>query len=373
LCHLPLRLQGLPPKITTLSTEMRPNMKKTNVLLLAGLLAAANQAGATISATNSGPSDLFLVVYDSASKKTYYKDLGILATEFVAPTATSCVEGNIAGDPNFASFLSSATTVFQVAAFNPLVQANDWGYMLTSATDGTIFPTASNLVDQTLQNVQGYAVQLNGPNIGKPSENLSGVYDSTNDALANYNGGAWGPQINLSVKGSTEGSKTLNPGFFFLSGKSNTATKLGTFSLASGVLSFTSASGAGTTKICNYTPTPTPVPPTPVASTIKLTATPAQATVKAKTQITLTAAVLGDYAKENVTFTYQIGNLKKQTLRILSNYTYDVTKSSPPPSANYVIKFPASSTFVSPKGTTFEACTVTTKKCSSAKVLIKNK
>ncbi len=102
-------------------------MKKTNVLLLAGLLAAANQAGATIIATNSGPSDLFLVVYDSASKKTYYKDLGITATDFVAGGATACVDGNIAGDANFASFLSSATTVFQVAAFNPLVQGNDWG------------------------------------------------------------------------------------------------------------------------------------------------------------------------------------------------------------------------------------------------------
>ena len=344
-------------------------MKKTNVLLLAGLLAAANQAGATIIATNSGPSDLFLVVYDSASKKTYYKDLGITATDFVAGGATACVDGNIAGDANFASFLSSATTVFQVAAFNPLVQGNDWGYMLTSATDGAIFPTPSNLVDQTLQNVQGYAVQLNGPNIGKPAENLSGIYDSTTDLLATQNGPAWGSLINNSVKGSTEGSKTLNPGFFFVSGKSNTATKLGTFSLASGVLSFTSASGAGTTKICNYTPTPTPPTPTPVASTIKLTATPAQATVKAKTQIVLTTTVLGDYSKEKITFTYQRGALKKLPLSA-TDFTYEETKTAT--SAKYVITFQAKSKFTNPKGTTFEACTATNK-CSSAKVLIKAK
>ena len=304
LCHLPLRLQGLPPKITTLSTEMRPNMKKTNVLLLAGLLAAANQAGATISASTSGPSELFLVVYDPTSKNTYYKDLGITAADFVAGAATSCVDGNIAGDPNFTSFLPSTTMVFNVAAFNPYVKANDndWGYMLTSATDGTIFPTASNLVDQTAQNVQGYAVELNGTNIGKPADNISGVYTSTGDPLAGYLGGAWGAQINLSVKGSTEGSKTLNPGFFSVSGKTNTATKLGTFSLASGVLSFTSASGAGTTKICNYTPptptpTPTPIPtPTPPAD-IKVTA-PATGNVGKAVTVSFTKSAA--YANEKV-------------------------------------------------------------------------
>lgn len=353
MCHLPLRLQGLPPKITTLSTEMRPNMKKTNVLLLAGLLAAANQAGATISATNSGPSDLVLVVYDSASKKTYYKDLGITATDFVAGAATSCVDGNIAGDANFASFLSSATTVFQVAAFNPLVQANDWGYMLTSATDGTIFPTASNLVDQTTGNVQGYFVQLNGANIGKPSENLSGVYDSTNDVLANYNGGAWGSTINASVKGSTEGSKTLNPGFFFVSGKSNTATKLGTFSLAAGVLSFTSASGAGTTKICNYTPTPTP-PPTPTPTPIPVP--PAD--------VKVTAPATGNVGKAvTVSFTKSAAYANEKVVARVNQRSLGVKPAK-------VTSFTFKPTLKDIGVDTISVCTQKTLKCGTAKITI---
>ncbi|TSA03535.1 MAG: hypothetical protein D4R76_04620 [Methylococcus sp.] len=328
-------------------------MKKTNVLLLAGLLAAANQAGATISASTSGPSELFLVVYDSTSKKTYYKDLGITATDFVAGAATSCVDGNIAGDANFASFLSSATTVFNVAAFNPYVKANDndWGYMLTSATDGTIFPTASSLVDQTTQNVQGYAVELNGTNIGNPSANLSGVYDSTGDPLAGYLGGAWGAQINLSVKGSTEGSKTLNPGFFFVSGKSNTATKLGTFSLASGVLSFTSASGAGTTKICNYTPTPTPTPtpiPTPVpAADVKVTA-PSTGKVGKAVSVSFTKSAA--YANEKV-----VARINQRSLGL---------------KAAKVTSFTFRPTLKDIGTDTISVCTQKTLKCGTAKITI---
>lgn len=350
-------------------------MKKSNLLLAAGLLAAANQAGATIEASVGKPGELFLAVYDSTSKKTYYKDLGITFTDFVSAKAGSCIDGNISKDPKFAEFLASNALVYTVAAANPLYKGSEatWGYLLTSETEQSIFPLAQNKIDQTTQNIQGYSIQLNGSDIGNVAANISGVYEVSGDLLAGYEGGFWGSKINNSLTGSAQGKTTTKPKFYQIDGATKTAKLLGDWNFTGGVLQF---AGTGTTAVCGGVPTPTPTPtptPAPVINSVKLTATPAQATVKAKTQISLKAATLGDYSKEELKWTYQKGTGKKLPFTIGANFSYNVTKTSTPPAATYDVKFPASAKFVSPKGTTFEACTVTTKVCSSAKITIKQK
>ena len=90
-------------------------MKKTNLLMAAAMLVAANQAGAVISASTTAPGELFVVIYDSATGKTFYKDLGITSAEFMAPTASSCVDGYLATDPNYSGFLNSSSIIFNLS------------------------------------------------------------------------------------------------------------------------------------------------------------------------------------------------------------------------------------------------------------------
>lgn len=229
-------------------------MKKTNLLMAAAMLVAANQAGAVISASTTAPGELFVVIYDSATGKTFYKDLGITSAEFMAPTASSCVDGYLATDPNYSGFLNSSSIIFNVAAINPRVvtgaDVNNWGYMLTSREGDTIFPKTSAGIDRTLQNIQGYSVALNGDTIGPVSDNLSGVYEADAGYAGFTSGGFWGAQINGSLTGDTTGSVNVNPDFYYVSGLTRQVEHLGSWSLsAAGVLKFT---GAGTTKVCNY-------------------------------------------------------------------------------------------------------------------------
>lgn len=235
-------------------------MKKTQALLAAALLAASHQAGALINDSKFGdPGELFISVWDEAGAKSYYKDLGINMTDFMA--GKGCFSGDVSADPNFAGFISASGLVYNIAAVNSLVRdaagnpvnITQWGYLATSSAGADIFSANWSAIDNTRQKIQGYIGRLNVAPFtnspGEAAENKSGVFQST--GLGYHGGDWWGASMGRSV-GNTEGVPGTAVEFYFVnnangetSGKQ--VTKLGAWNFNGGKLSY---SGTGTTAIC---------------------------------------------------------------------------------------------------------------------------
>lgn len=237
---------------------------KMNRLMLAITLAASYEAGAAIKAETAKPGELFLVVQQLSSGTTYYKDLGLTTEDFLATTPGACIDGNLTTDANYKNFLSGVATdlIFGVYGNNPSdYLGNDWGFCSTSSGTDSIFNKAASGVDRTGQAIMGYSVALNGPSIYDTAKHLSGLITSAGDKYASFSSPFFGAKINLTLSGDSSVASTAKPNFYFVSGQSGSASLLGTWSLSSGVLQFTSTSGKGVTAICGGVPTPNPVTP----------------------------------------------------------------------------------------------------------------
>jgi hypothetical protein len=232
-------------------------MKKSNVLLTAALLVASHQAAALINDGKYGPtSELFISVYDAVNNKSYYKDLGITVSDFLA--GTGCVAGDFSADPNFAPIKNAAGLKYNIAGVMPLLADNtnitEWGYVATGSAAGT-FSAKWRDIDNAVQKIQSYIGLLNAP---LPFTNAAGQAEINSSALFTaldqgfYNGGAWGSTMGSSVSGSTEGSTGQPVDFYVVRNSTGEdagglATKLGSWTLSAGKLSY---SGTGTATIC---------------------------------------------------------------------------------------------------------------------------
>jgi len=269
-------------------------MKVMNNLLLASMLAVSYEAGAAIVAETAKPGELFLVVQQVSTGTTYYKDLGLTTDKFLSSAAGTCIEGNLTADANYKNFLSAAASdlIYGVYGTNPNdYLGNDWGFFSTSSGTDTIFNKSAAGVDQTEQAIMGYSVALNGTSAYDVTKHLSGVITSAGDKYANFSSPFFGPKINLTLSGDSSVASTVKPNFYFVSGKAGSATALGTWNLASGVLQFTSTSGKGVTSICGGTPTPTPTPgptPAPVSPDVGVSVSPS--TTKFGKKVTITVS-----------------------------------------------------------------------------------
>ncbi|QJD30275.1 PKD domain-containing protein [Methylococcus geothermalis] len=260
-------------------------MKKLRAVILGTLVAGGQQAHALINDGKFGePGELFISVFDEDGKKSYYKDLGVDMVQFM--NGQSCLDANLAQDPNFAAFAGKDNLVFNVAAVNPLLKdasnIAQWGYLATSSQGKDSFSAKWNLIDNTVQKIQAYIGALNvAPFENKPgqaAENKSGVFGP--EDLAYHGNATWGPTMGQSVKGNTEGKVGAELEFYFVTNstgdsKGEKVTKLGAWSLSSaGALSY---SGTGTSTVCSGTGN---TPPTAVVTN------PAQ-TVTVNTAVTL--------------------------------------------------------------------------------------
>src|SRR5512137_1492153 len=133
-------------------------MKKSHALMIAAMMVGSHQAAALINDSKfNDPGELFISVWDEAGARSYYKDLGITLTDFI--DGKSCINGDLAADPNFASFSGAKDLVYNIAAVNSLVkdQAGNpanitrWGYLATSSAGDSIFNASWNAIDNTRQ------------------------------------------------------------------------------------------------------------------------------------------------------------------------------------------------------------------------------
>ena len=253
-------------------------MKKLQAIMLSATLVGANPVHALINDSKfEDPGELFVSIYDSAGKKSYYKDLGISMGTFVANPAS--VLFDLGADPNFAEFKGKDTLVYNVAAVTEQLgdasNITTWGYLATSSQGASIFDATFNFVDNALQKIQSYVVTLNPKpfdnSAGLADENLSGVYQPGDPGY--HGNGTWGPTMGSSVGGNTEGKVGADLDFYFVNNSTGDDTgkrveKLGVWNLSSaGILTFTGPGGPVATPSPSPTPTPTvaPTPRTPTA------------------------------------------------------------------------------------------------------------
>jgi hypothetical protein len=221
-------------------------MKKLTAILFGAALAGTHQAHALI---NDGKfdsaSELFISVYDEASQKSYYKDLGVTMAQVLQNQA--CVNLNLAQDSNYAAFAGKKGLVYNVAGVNPLLKDSSnvasWGYVATSSQGQGIFNTEFNNIDDAKQKIQSYIGAINvDPFENKPGqaeENRSGVF-GPND-LGYHGKGSWGPTMGQGIGGNTEGKPGQEVEFYFVTNNftQGKATKLGTWTLTeAGQLSY---------------------------------------------------------------------------------------------------------------------------------------
>ncbi len=281
-------------------------MKVMNNLLLASMLAVSYEAGSAIIAETAKSGELFLLVQQVSTGTTYYKDLGLTTDKFLAATPGACIEGNLTADANYKSFLSVAASdlIFGVYGTNPSdYLGNDWGFVSTSSSTDSIFNKTAVGVDQTEQAIMGQSVALNGASKYDTTKHDSGLITSAGDKYANFSSPFFGTRINLTLSGDSSVPSTVKPSFYFVSGKAGSATPLGSWNLASGVLQFASTSGKGVTSICGGVPTPTPTPtptPAPVAPDVGVSVSPS--TTKFGKKVTITVSPKDNKKKTTLAF-----------------------------------------------------------------------
>ena len=236
-------------------------MKLQRTILTAALVACSYQAGAQINDSRYGtPGELIISIWDPTGAKSYAKDLGITTTDLVA--GLGCYDNTLSTDPNFATFNGVAGLLYNIAGVNTLLpdasNAAQWGYVGTSATDGSIFSAVFASIDNTVQKIQGYEARLNNPpftgSAAQAAVNSSVVSQS---ADIGYHGGpAWGTSFGQSVGGDTEGTVGAPLNAYFVNNFTGDNTGkvvqlLGNWTLAgNGNLSWSNASGS---KPCNIT------------------------------------------------------------------------------------------------------------------------
>ena len=236
-------------------------MKKTTLFITAALMAGSYQASAVINDSKFGtPGELFVTVWDEAGKKSFYKDLGINVTDFMA--GKSCIDGDFSADPNWTAISKGANLKFNVAAVNSLLadrsNIQQWGYLATSSEGQGIFGADWAPLDNTRQKIQAYIGDLNYPTAfaavpGQEAENKSGLYA---DGEIGYSGRpAWANSIGSSVGGNTYGVVGNSLDFYFVNNSNGQAdgqqvSKLGSWMLAGGKLGFTGVGSAPVPEIC---------------------------------------------------------------------------------------------------------------------------
>jgi len=219
------------------------NIKLKTLVAAIGLTLVAGQASAAIrlpgNADGNG-SELFAVVYDTESKASFLKDLGIGLASFLPTPAGSGVTTpgtslpfNLTGDSNWASFLAltdgSPALRFLVAAADTTGGnvVNGQRYMATGAADPFF-----NLQNQQISgNLQVAPVKFLGDNQNRGTLNsvTNGSSVTTDDMAINFgkpgtmtptwNGvtgnitGAFGDSLNFYfITRSSSASPTLKPG-----------------------------------------------------------------------------------------------------------------------------------------------------------------
>jgi hypothetical protein len=237
-------------------------MKKLHLILFGAAMAGMHPAYALINDGKFGdPGELFISVLDEAGQKSYYKDLGVSMTDFLA--GKGCFAGDLAADANFAPFIGKPGLVYNIAAVNSLVKdaANNpvnietWGYLATSSQGAQIFNASWNAIDNAKQKIQAYIGNLNVAPFdnaaGQAAQNISGIFGSTDPG---YHGNpTWGSSMGRAVSGSTEGTADQALEFFFVNNTTGSdagkqVARLGAWTLSgAGKLSY---SGTGTATVC---------------------------------------------------------------------------------------------------------------------------
>lgn len=259
---LPIAHSTCPAEEEFSTFEANTTMKKLQVILFGAAMAGTHPVHALINDGKFGdPGELFVSVFDAAGQKSYYKDLGVNMTQFMA--GQGCFNGDLGTDPNYAAFLGKPGLVYNIAAVNPLVKdsANNpvnittWGYLATSSQGAQIFNAAWNSLDNAKQKIQGYIGALNVvPFENKPGQadaNLSGIFGPTD--LGYHGNASWSSTLGRSVAGSTEGAPDQPLEFYFVNNANGTdsgkqVAKLGAWTLSGGgQLSY---SGTGTATLC---------------------------------------------------------------------------------------------------------------------------
>ncbi|MGI9212377.1 MAG: PKD domain-containing protein [Methylococcaceae bacterium] len=228
---------------------MRINLYKC---LLGALVLSSGSAHALIDNGAYGtPGELFISIYDASAQKSYYRDLGINLSDFLAQPAFKLELGS---DTAFADFKSRSGLVYNVGAIYPLQgdlsNLERWGYLATSSSGDGIFDSGFNAVDSSRQAFQIYINMLNPrPFTGQPAEiaeNLSGVFQTGDSAYCDTE--TWGESMGGLAGGNTTGKPGEPLPFFHINNQTGEATgiinRLGYWVLSGeGSLSFTAGSG----------------------------------------------------------------------------------------------------------------------------------
>lgn len=223
-----------------------------NKWLLATLLSGSGSAFALIdSGTYGTPGELFLSVYDPASSRSYYRDLGVNLADFLTNPALSV---DLASDAGFADFKGVSGLVYNIAATYPLLEdfsnLESWGYLATSSGGESIFDSGFNALDGSKQILSSYIGALNPEpftgNAREIAENLSGVFQSGEAGY--FDEGTWGESMGGLVGGNTTGKPGEPLPFFHINNQTGEetgiVTRLGFWLLGTdGKLSFAAGSG----------------------------------------------------------------------------------------------------------------------------------
>lgn len=239
---------------------------KTLVAAVALTLGAQAQAAiysdeALNPTVGTGAGELFLSVIDrgGAAPRSYVRDLGITAADFLANDASLVNNISLAADANLMDLLNNRTGTIAwnlAAAHNfPGPTNDDFGYLSTSPN-----PVVANL--DTVQGFNGIANALGAIGQYLNSANAPLVPDATNYAIntsvlinspadnAFHDGPFWGNTWHTATH-STEGALDDSLGFYFVAmdftndpstNSSHVAKMLGEWSLSSaGLLSYSAA------------------------------------------------------------------------------------------------------------------------------------
>jgi hypothetical protein len=204
-------------------------------ILLMGLLGFTGSSNAlTSDGANGSPSSLVVTVFDPATTKTYYKDLGITQEKFlVQPTGVF----NLGLDPQYSDFMGKTNLIFNVSAHHALKSdqsnANSWGVLLSAANGGSLFTTDWVGIDGVRQTIQIYFSYLTGS---------SGIFNAGTPGAFNSN--QWNGRLWNRVAGSTTGTVGYPLAFYFVTNPTGfsgdgLARKAGDWTLAiDGTLTF---------------------------------------------------------------------------------------------------------------------------------------
>lgn len=224
-----------------------------SLLASAALLLGQPALAAISDGTRGDPSELFVAVYDEASGKSYYKDLGRTLVQFLQnPGGTY----DLSSDPAYSAFLGKSGLVFNVAGFYPLKSDNSnisqWGYLLSSSEGAGILRSNFVAIDAVRQKIQYYVLDLNtAPYDGTPASaaaNLSAAFTASDAGY--FAGDDWGSDLGGQVAGSTVATTDTPLDFYCVNNSTGQAEgqvlKAGSWTLSSaGVLTFASSGSLG--------------------------------------------------------------------------------------------------------------------------------